>query len=41
MITLHLFFLYRGQMSAVNIIAKSNESYELTKISEEPTYMSV
>ena len=28
-------------MSAVDITAKSNEAYELTKISGEPTYMSV
>ena len=28
-------------MSAVDISTKSNEAYELTKISEEPTYMSV
>ena len=34
-----MFLLYRGQMSAVNITAKSNEAYELTKISEEPIYM--
>ena len=40
-ITIHLFLLYRGQMSAVDITAKSNEVYELTEISEEPTYMSV
>ena len=31
--------LYRDQMSALDITAKSNEAYELTKISEEPTYM--
>ena len=35
----NILFLYRDQMSAVNITAKSNEAYELTKISEEPTYM--
>ena len=29
----------RGQMSVVDITAKSNEAYELTKLSEEPTYM--
>ena len=28
-------------MSAVDITAKHNEAYGLTKISEEPTYMSV
>ena len=39
MMTLHLFLLYRGQVSAVDITAKSNEAYELTKISGEPTYM--
>ena len=39
--TLHLFFLCRGQMSAADISAKPNEAYELTKVSEEPTYMSV
>ena len=35
----NILLLYRGQMSAVDITAKSNEAYELTKISEEPTYM--
>ena len=35
----NILLLYRGQMSAVNITAKSNEAYELTKISGEPTYM--
>ena len=34
-----MFLLYRGPMSAVDITAKFNEAYELTKISEEPTYM--
>ena len=28
-------------MSAVNISTKSNEAYELTKVSREPSYMSV
>ena len=28
-------------MSAVDITAKSNEAYGLTKLSREPTYMSV
>ena len=36
-----MFLLYRSQMSAVDITAKSNEAYELTKVSGEPTYMSV
>ena len=31
--------IYRGEMSAVDITAKTNEAYELTKISGEPTYM--
>ena len=35
----NILLLYRGQMSAVDITAKSNEAYGLTKISEEPTYM--
>ena len=34
-----VFLLYRGQMSAFDITAKSNEVYDLTKISEEATYM--
>ena len=33
-----VFLLYRGQMSAVDITTESNEAYELTKISGEPTY---
>ena len=37
----NILFLYRDQMSAVDITAKSNEAYELTKLSREPTYMSV
>ena len=36
-----MFLLYRSQMSAVYISTKSNEAYELTKISREPSYMSV
>ena len=35
----NILLLHRGQMSAVDITAKSNEAYGLTKISEEPTYM--
>ena len=35
----NILLLYRDQMSAVDITAKSNEAYELTKISEEETYM--
>ena len=34
-----VFLLYRGQMSAVDVTTKSNEAYELTKTSGEPTYM--
>ena len=37
----NILLLYRGQVSAIDITAKSNEAYELTKISGEPTYMSV
>ena len=35
----NILFLYRSQLSAVDITAKHNEAYGLTKISEEPTYM--
>ena len=36
-----VFLTYRGQMSAVDITAKSKEAYGLTKVSdlEEATYM--
>ena len=35
----NILLLYRGQMSVVDIIAKSNEAYGVTKISEEAEYM--
>ena len=34
-----VFLLYRGQMSAVDVITEANEAYGLTKISEEATHM--
>ena len=34
-----VFLMYRGQMSAVDVITESNEAYGLTKISEEAIYM--
>ena len=40
-LVINIFLLYRGQMSAVDITAKHNEAYGLTKLSGEPTYMSV